>query len=460
MIRLVVVAIAAVGLLLLAAFVGARLSRSRRSGVSIRMQIFLALAAIVFAFAFGLGLLVLDRIGARATLLATEAAREEARAVASLVGGEMRSRGLGIDEVARTFALDREAGEPPHLVLLDASGRPLGADALGAEMPSGTVSVDEPIVLGGSKVGGVRVVKPTIVMRRLLADFAPTVLVISTLLGAVAALAAAVIGRAIATPIEGLTAFAVKVSEGDTGAVPPVAHGREVQRLTQAFDSMRRELEGRPFVEMFAADLSHELKNPVAAIRASAELLDEGALAEPEEARRFVARIRESVARIEALLGELLSLARIEARGVEQPVDVDVGDVAKALVARAAEHGADVVLAADDGARVRGDAPSLARAIGNLVDNAVVHGEPGARVEVAVRREAASIVVSVTSAGEIPKHVRGRIFRRFVTTRAGRGGTGLGLAIVRAVAVSHGGRVELASAGPPRVSMRMTLPSA
>ena len=87
---------------------------------------------------------------------------------------------------------------------------------------------------------------------------------------------------------------------------------------------MRRQLEGRPFVETFAADLSHELKNPVAAIRASAEVLEEGALDEPEEARRFVARIREATERIERLLGELLSLARIEARGAEsfEPVDL------------------------------------------------------------------------------------------------------------------------------------------
>ena len=98
-------------------------------------------------------------------------------------------------------------------------------------------------------------------------------------------------------------------------AKPPAPHGREVMRLTTAIDTMRRELEGRPFVEAFAADLSHELKNPVAAIRASAEVLADGALEEPEEAERFLARIREATSRIEALLGELLSLARLEARG-------------------------------------------------------------------------------------------------------------------------------------------------
>src|SRR5206468_12746584 len=106
----------------------------------------------------------------------------------------------------------------------------------------GTVVVETPISLEGRNFGAIRVIKPTIVMRRLLADFAPTILIISVTLGAAAALAAAVIGRAIATPIEGLTSFAEGVSEGETSAVPPQAHGQEVKRLTKAIDSMRREL--------------------------------------------------------------------------------------------------------------------------------------------------------------------------------------------------------------------------
>ena len=176
------------------------------------------------------------------------------------------------------------------------------------------MTVDSPILTRGAVAGSARVVKPTVVMRRLLEDFAPTVLVISLVLGAAAAAAAVLIGRAIARPIEKLTAFAEKVSAGERVAAPLEPAGREVTRLNRSIDSMRRQLQGRPFVETFAADLSHELKNPVAAIRASAEVLEEGAIDEPEEARRFVARIREATERIERLLGDLLSLARIEGR--------------------------------------------------------------------------------------------------------------------------------------------------
>jgi signal transduction histidine kinase len=456
MMRLAVVSAGAVGLILLVAFIAQRLVRARTAGMSIRMQIFIALAGIVGAFAFGVGLLVLDRIEARATLLATEVVRDEAEAIARFVGAEMRANALSIGDIAKSLGLER-VNPNMHLVLLDSEGRVVSG---GSEREPGTVTVEAPIVVEGRVLGSIRVIKPTIVMRRLLADFAPTILVISVTLGAAAALAAAVIGRAIATPIEGLTNFAVKVSEGETSAVPPIAHGQEVKRLTHAIDSMRRELEGRPFLETFAADLSHELKNPVAAVRASAEVLDEGALAEPDEARRFVARIREATARIETLLGEVLSLARIEARGVDSSSEVDVGALARAAIEAARDRGAVVELTVDADVVVRGQANWLARAIDNLVDNAIVHGSTSGASRILVRREGDRVAVLVVSPGAVAKHIQTKLFRRFVTTRAAGGGTGLGLAIVRAVAEAHGGRAELARPGPPEVEFRFTLPAA
>jgi signal transduction histidine kinase len=322
------------------------------------------------------------------------------------------------------------------------------------------VFVTAPIVVGGRQVGSVRVVKPTIVVQRMVADFAPPILVLSTVLGAAAAVSSFLIGRAIAAPIEALTDFAVRVSEGERRAPPPPAHGREVQRLSRAIDSMRRQLEGRPFVETFAADLSHELKNPVAAIRASAEVLEGGALEDPEEAARFVARIREATARIEALLGDLLSLARIEARGVEAAAVVDLAAIAQAAAARARDRGARVDLAALGSAEVRGDEEWLGRALDNLLDNARTHGEPSAPVRIELSRADGRVILAVWSRGEVGRHVAGRLFRRFVTTRADRGGTGLGLAIVRAIAEAHSGSAECVHRGPPEVEFRITLPAA
>jgi len=198
----------------------------------------------------------------------------------------------------------------------------------------------------------------------------------------------------------------------------------------------------------------------VAAIRASAELLEESALEEPEQARRFVTRIREATARIERLLSDLLSLARIEARGVEGFDPVDLGKLAESAVQALGDDAARVEVSLEGDTRVRGDASWLGRAVGNLIDNALYHSEPGSRVMLSVRREHAEVVVRVRSRGMIPSHVRERLFRRFVTTRADKGGSGLGLAIVRAVAEAHAGSVELSSSGPPEVEFRIALPPA
>src|SRR5690606_35936199 len=151
-----------------------------------------------------------------------------------------------------------------RLALLDKSGAVLFPKGTTPVEPGpGIVVVDAPLMVHDERVGGVRVFKPTLVMLRLLEDFAPTVLVISLVLGAAAALAAAWIGRAIAAPIEALSRFGERVSQGERTHVPSAGSAREVARLVRAIDSMRRQLEGRPFVETFAADLSHELKNPV-----------------------------------------------------------------------------------------------------------------------------------------------------------------------------------------------------
>jgi two-component system sensor histidine kinase CreC len=458
--RLVVVAAASIGLILFVAFIVSRLLRTRTRGMSIRMQVVLALAVVVGAFAFGLGVMVIDRVEARAVNLANQAATDEATALAGIVGSEIDRSGLGIEEIATRLQHERGRGADLRFELLDAHGSLVFPErAVSAQGDAGTVSVDAPISVRGARVGAVRVVKPTVVMRRLLADFAPTVLVISLVLGAAAALSAAFIGRAIAAPIEALSAFSERVSAGERTAAPPAAFGREVMRLSRSLDSMRRQLEGRPFVETFATDLSHELKNPVAAIRASAEVLEESALEEPEAARRFVTRIREATERIERLLGELLSLARIEARGAETFEPVDLADLALAT-ARSAGGEGRIRVDAEGDARVRGDANWLGRALSNLIDNALVHSEPHTPIAVAVLRSDEGVVVRVTSLGSVPKHVSSRLFRRFVTTRPDKGGSGLGLSIVRAVAEAHGGRAELSWPGPPEVVFRLVLPPA
>ena len=462
MIRLLVVGAACVGLILFMAFVVRRWLRTRTHGMSIRMQVFFALALIVGAFSSGLGILVVDRIEDRAARLAKQAAQEEATTLSGILAADIGRLSGNMTPVVARLEQELKSGADLRFEVFDNAGRrvfPLSR-VTRSDAPA-FVTIEAPLKVAGQSVGRVRVVKPTVVVERLLADFAPSVLVISLVLGAAAALAAALIGRAIAQPIEKLTTFAEQVSGGERcPAVPATTGGREVDRLASALDSMRRQLEGRPFVETFAADLSHELKNPVAAVRASAEVLEEGAIDEPVQARRFVRRIREATARIEQLLNDLVSLAHIEARGAESLERIDFSRLVREQLASASDSNSRIQLDAPEVLKVRGDTAWLARAVQNLVNNALAHSPPESTVQLTVGRDAQGVTLTVQNSGEVIARVRERLFRRFVTTRAKIGGSGLGLAIVRAVAEAHGGSVEMLEAGPPRVVFRLTVPQA
>ncbi len=295
---------------------------------------------------------------------------------------------------------------------------------------------------------------------RLLPQIAFLVLVLS---GA-AALSAMVLGRVLAEPLERLTEASLRVAAGERQATLPLPRGKEVRELTRAFESMRRELEQRHMAERFAADLSHELKNPVASIRASAEVLEDAIGEDEEAARRFARRIQEATGRLEGLTHDLLELTRLEAAGLADPeAAVDLVAVVRGAVGEvrplALEGEVEIQVDLPDQVRAHGDASWLRRAVVNLLSNAVSFSPAGAvvRVDLGGTREAWELQVVDSGPGVEPS-VRDRVFERFVGARHGQGGTGLGLAIVRAVAEAHGGAVELRSTSEQGSRFALVLP--
>jgi len=229
-----------------------------------------------------------------------------------------------------------------------------------------------------------------------------------------------------------------------------------------------------PFIRLsemrrdFVANLSHELKTPLAAIRGFAETLRDGALADAAAAPRFVDRILEQSRRLQALLDDLLTLSRLERPGAtleRQPASLaELAHHAVDTVATAArDHGVTVAVDTAQAPPFLGDPEGIERLLLNLLDNAIKYNRPGGRVALRVGRQGEEALIEVSDTGiGIPVAALPRIFERFYRVDKGRardeGGTGLGLAIVKHVAQNHGGRVEVESELGQGSTFRVFLP--
>ena len=207
----------------------------------------------------------------------------------------------------------------------------------------------------------------------------------------------------------------------------------------------------------FVANVSHELKTPLTSIKGFVETLEEGALEQPEAARRFVGIIARQVARLQAVLDDLLSLSRIEQQAELDQLRFQEHDIKPVLDAaieicshRASLKKIALQSACPDGARARMNAALLEQAAVNLIENAVKYSEPGSTVRIAALPENSGwrIDVSDEGSGIESQHLE-RIFERFYRVDKGRaraeGGTGLGLSIVKHIMTAHGGRVSVQS---------------
>jgi two-component system, OmpR family, sensor histidine kinase SenX3 len=247
-------------------------------------------------------------------------------------------------------------------------------------------------------------------------------------------------------------ARAVPLSDG--GCVLLVQDRSEADRL----DRVRRD---------FVANVSHELKTPVAAMRALADVAS-SAMADndPETATRFIDRLQVEAERLGGLVSNLLDLSRVETGSQLQLDKVELRALLDAAADRAraiAELKGVALEVEGTSTMVEADPAQVSMAVQNLVENAVRYSDTGT-VHLAVRHSDGWASVSVTDQGiGIPSEELPRIFERFYRVDRARsratGGTGLGLAIVRHVAENHGGRVEVSSELGLGSTFTLVLPS-
>ncbi len=207
----------------------------------------------------------------------------------------------------------------------------------------------------------------------------------------------------------------------------------------------------------FAANVSHELRTPITNIKGYLEtILDSDQV--PAETRAYLEIVGRSADRLEAIIEDLLALARLEEPNRAQSLkraDTPIADLAESVLAtfqpQARDRSIALVARVDPDLRAHVNAQLIEQAVGNLVSNAVKFAPTGTTVTVSARRPAPGVLeIAVGDQGPgIAAHHLPRLFERFYRVDRGRsrelGGTGLGLAIVKHIAMVHGGRAEVES---------------
>jgi signal transduction histidine kinase len=249
--------------------------------------------------------------------------------------------------------------------------------------------------------------------------------------------------------------------EGEAEPLPLPAARDEIRRLGETLNAMLDRLRGSYARERrFVADASHELRTPVAVIKAELEAALRRAPADPD-LREALAAAVEECDRLAQLAEDLLVLARSgDGALAVRPEPLGAAELLERIrtrfSARARERGRELRVDAEPGLVVRADELRLSQALGNLVDNALRHG--AGAITLSARRAGADVELEVADEGAgPPPALRPRAFERFARGDEARtrGGAGLGLAIVRAIAEAHGGTAELAAGS----AVRLRLPS-
>ncbi len=286
-----------------------------------------------------------------------------------------------------------------------------------------------------------------------------------------------IITRGIITPITEMTEVAQAISRGDFSKRLKVKSTDELGVLAQSLNSMADELrltidDLRRMDKVrtdFVANVSHELKTPLTSIRGFIETLEDGALEDKANARRFLAIIKKHANALSNITDDLLRLSElesVEARIERAPFDLRalVEEVASGFALALEEKGQELVksLKGDD-FTVEADRQRMEQVMLNLVDNAINYSPAGSRIRVAVELADGVFKISVEDNGPgISREHLSRVFERFYSVDKARsrevGGTGLGLSIVKHTVLMHKGEISMDSKLGRGTTVSFTLP--
>lgn len=428
-----------------------------------RRSLRVRVTAVVGAVAL-VTLLLLSRLGAGIVTASLWAAADaELRGDASVAVAQLHS-GTPVAQVVRpgvrlvdTAGQPVDGGPPPALatgqvrelaaggtVVTGPRAAPRRWVAVPVVLPDGTTRL---VVATGDLIGGVT-----------LARRASGAFLLGALLVAAVIAAAAWVGtRAALRPVDRLRAAAAALPPGERLPVPPARD--ELRALAEELNRLlARRDEAVARLERFAGDAAHELRSPVAAIRAQAEV----AVAHPDvaAAAETFSSVADEAARLSVVLSDLLALARADggARSAAEPVDLVAA--AGAAVGRTLDDGPVVELVAPVPARVAALPSEVGLVLDNLLSNGRRHARSLVRVSVLPAGRWVRLLVEDDGPG-IPAPDRDRVFDRFtrLDPHAG-GGAGLGLALVAALVAGRDGTVVAGESGSGGARLEVRWPAA
>ena len=300
------------------------------------------------------------------------------------------------------------------------------------------------------------------------------VLAVLAVLGA-SALLSLYLARTIVSPLRSVAAAAQKVRQGrerDVEVPRLPERGDEIGQLARSVSDMTTALRHRiDAVDSFAADVAHEIKNPLASLRSAVESLPK--VSDPDTRSELEKIITHDVRRIDRLVTEISDASRIDAEMSRATFErIDLADLVRAIIgsreSRAENEGRKIELDTRGyAAHVRGVPVRLERVIENLLDNAVSFSPADAAIEVGIENDGECVTLMVCDSGPgIPEDSREKVFHRFHSVRpdeeAFGNHSGLGLAIARTIAEAHDGSLvaEARPDGKTGACLRLRLPAA
>lgn len=276
------------------------------------------------------------------------------------------------------------------------------------------------------------------------------------LVAAAVLLLSVMVSRIFTRPIEELSLGIQRMTGGDLSSRVTVRGHNEFSQLAEAFNMMCQRLESLDQTRnQFVSNASHELKTPLSAMKILLETLLYQEVYDPDMTKEFLGDINREIDRLNAIVGDLLTLVHIDSGRMQlKPelirLDELIGDTARRLRPIAQSRDISLEVSVRDKIETMGDAQKLSQVFYNLLDNAIKYTPEGGYVKAEISRDGrmAHVAVSDTGIG-IPKADQLHVFDRFYRVDKARaratGGTGLGLSIVKQIVMLHEGTISVTS---------------